>query len=243
MATKVELPLYVLVGGASRRFGSDKASHLRDGVPWALHVGKSLGGVTDSDLPQDSADSVPFAVPEIVLVGSLSNAALADSQLNELRNIPDELEQVGPFGGLLAAVKDRHDQFGPGLLAIASCDLVDPKPSWLVPLVAAHLPSEPKDDNEPLELAAYHDEAGKDRSVADGGAMRWQPFPSVAHTCWLSSLNTIAVNSVAESLDFSLQRLYQNSNHQQVAWQQAKTTAPPQANTRSELDKLLGETD
>ncbi len=239
MATTVELPLYVLVGGASRRFGADKASHPRYGVPWALHVGKSLSAGHENAQAQNSAEIPSFFVPEIVLVGNLSDTAETDPKLASLRRISDAVERAGPFGGLLAAVKDRLAEHGDGLLAIASCDLVDPEPSWLYPLVNSH------SANRSLEVAAYSDQPTADDSSKKGP--RWQPFPSLAHTRWARTLFAFAeTNTVAESQDYSLQRLYQKSIHQRVAWQQKSmtaisTTAPPQANTRSELEKLSGE--
>lgn len=229
----VELPLYVLVGGASRRFGTDKAIHPRDGVPWALHVGQNFAGWLQNDQAENLAKAFPFVVPEIVLVGNLSADAASDSQLASLRNIPDAVANAGPFGGLLAAVKDRQAEHGAGLLAIASCDLVNPEPSWLFPLVDTH------QENPSLDVAAYSDQLAEGDSLKK--ISRWQPFPSVAHTRWIQTLN-----GVAESQDYSLQRLYQKSIHWRVTWQQKSTTAisttaPPQANTRSELEKLTGE--
>lgn len=106
------LPVYVLVGGASRRFGADKATTLVDGDPWALHVGQRL--------------AAPGA--EIVLVGKSSGS------FGGVRRIDDAPEVAGPLAGVLAALADRGD----GLLALASCDLVRPERDWLAPLVALH---------------------------------------------------------------------------------------------------------
>ncbi|TWT98184.1 molybdopterin-guanine dinucleotide biosynthesis protein MobA [Botrimarina colliarenosi] len=127
------IPVYVLVGGASRRFGVDKATTLVDGEPWALHVGRRLAA---SDTP-------------IVLVGAPLAEPIAD-----LRTVPDAAGAAGPLAGVLAALDDRRQAFGEGRLVLASCDLVRPESEWLAPLHALH------DNDEGLSVAAYHDARG-----------------------------------------------------------------------------------
>lgn len=102
-------PVYVLIGGQSRRFGADKCSVEVDGAPWALHVANRLA-----------------AGGEIAMVG---HNAPSDSLADE-RFIADAPPALGPLSGALAAVRDRRD----GLLVLASCDLVRPERGWLEPL-------------------------------------------------------------------------------------------------------------
>jgi molybdopterin-guanine dinucleotide biosynthesis protein A len=187
-------PVYVLVGGASQRFGADKATTLVDGDPWALHVGRRLVS--------------PAA--EIVLVGTTPPDAFASH-----RRVDDTKGVLGPLAGVLAALKDRVDNYGDGMLTLASCDLVRPERGWLEPLVAEF------NQAETLEVAAYR------------AADRWQPFPSVAHTRWLGPLR----DQVAAGTR-SLQAALDASNAAAVTWVGA-TGGPPQANSPAELQEKL----
>lgn len=118
-------PVYVLVGGKSERFGTDKATYEVDGEPWALHVGRRLA----------ASDA------EITLVGSLADPG----PLAGIRRIKDSKRCCGPLAGVLAALEDRRH----GLLTLASCDLVRPETDWLAPLLAAHA------TNNQLDAAVY----------------------------------------------------------------------------------------
>ncbi|MEM6654730.1 MAG: NTP transferase domain-containing protein [Planctomycetota bacterium] len=122
------LPVYVMIGGSSRRFGREKAIEPVDGQPWAMHVGTRL-----------ASEGSP-----IVLVGGRKRTVEA------ARWVSDEPSLEGPLGGLRAALNDRMRQYGPGLLVFASCDLVRPRAEWLTPLVEAH-----RDTQHPVSVAAY----------------------------------------------------------------------------------------
>jgi molybdopterin-guanine dinucleotide biosynthesis protein A len=188
------LPVYVLVGGASSRFGADKATTLVDGEPWALHVGRRL--------------AAPRA--EIVLVGTTPAGAFESH-----RRIDDTKGVLGPLAGVLAALNDRLDNYGDGLLALASCDLVRPERGWLEPLEKRFA------DAEFINVAAY--------LAAD----RWQPFPSVAHTRWLGPLCEQAAAGTR-----SLQAALDGSHAAAVTWDGA-AGGPPQANSPAELQEQL----
>jgi molybdopterin-guanine dinucleotide biosynthesis protein A len=189
-----QIPVYVLVGGASQRFGADKATTLVDGEPWALHVGRRL--------------AAPGA--EIVLVGTTLPDAFAS-----YRGIDDAKGVLGPLAGILAALNDRCDNYGEGLLALASCDLVRPVRGWLGPLEKCFA------DAKSLNVAAYR------------AADRWQPFPCVAHTRWLTPLS----EQVAAGTR-SLQAALDGSNVAAVQWGGA-ADGPPQANSPAELQIQL----
>ncbi|MEO1498654.1 MAG: NTP transferase domain-containing protein [Planctomycetota bacterium] len=105
-------PVYVLVGGAGRRFGGPKATAAIDGQPWAIDVGRRLA-----------------CGEAFTLVGRCSIDKSA------ARRIDDAPLGHGPLSGLLAALEDREATFGTGWLALASCDLVWPDPAWLTPLL------------------------------------------------------------------------------------------------------------
>ncbi|MEN0111992.1 MAG: NTP transferase domain-containing protein, partial [Planctomycetota bacterium] len=105
------LPVYVLTGGASSRFGADKANHPIDGEPWAVHVGRRLA-------PDGS----------FTLVGDVAVDA------SGVRRIVEGCPGFGPLGGVTAACRDRFEASGDGWLVVASCDLVRPTRDWLTPL-------------------------------------------------------------------------------------------------------------
>ncbi|QDU90591.1 molybdopterin-guanine dinucleotide biosynthesis protein MobA [Pirellulimonas nuda] len=164
------LPLYILVGGASSRFGVDKASFPVDGRPWAEHVASRLSSPgAPSRLGTPGAPSGQYT-----LVGRLMHP----DALPGAHCIADAAEGEGPLTGVLAALDHQRRSHGEGLVAVASCDLVRPEPQWLAPLAAAHW-AEPE-----LEAAAYQ------------AAGRWQPFPCVAHTRWTQTLRRLLAEGV-----------------------------------------------
>lgn len=122
------LPVYVLIGGESRRFGADKASHPIDGVPWAVDIGRRLAG----------GDGYTLVGPEP-----------PTGVLEAERFLRDAPKATGPLTGVAAALADRLAQQGEGLLVIASCDLVRPDPAWIEPLIAVH------EADDKLDVAAY----------------------------------------------------------------------------------------
>ncbi|QDT65117.1 molybdenum cofactor guanylyltransferase [Calycomorphotria hydatis] len=97
-------PAYLLAGGQSRRFGSDKALAEWNGKPLLLHVGELLREVTsDSTVVADRAEKyVDF----------------------NLRVIVDRMPGLGPLAGLHAALCDRVELAGEGWIWLCGCDLV-----------------------------------------------------------------------------------------------------------------------
>ncbi len=105
-------PVYLLAGGESARFGSDKALALLDGKPLILHA---LG---------------PFhalAGPAIAVVDRPDRLAGL-----ELPVVVDAQPLRGPAHGLLTALRHR----GQGWLWLAPCDVLGVQPSWLDALAA-----------------------------------------------------------------------------------------------------------
>lgn len=170
------------------------------GAPWA----------------QQTAYHLSFGQAKITLVGKLRGTG----QLADFRVIDDRPPGIGPLGGVMAALRDRRDQQGEGLLTIASCDLVEPKVAWLEPLIGAFADSEVADTDK-LEVAAYQ------------AAGRWQPFPMVAHTRWIDRLE----QQITEG-DGSLQQALRNSTAHALPWPHGEA-GPPQANTPDDLHRLL----
>jgi len=89
---------YVLVGGQSSRFGSDKALHLIEGRPLALTV----------------ADRVRSAAGSVTLVGSPEKYTATG-----LPVIADSEPGLGPAGGLAAALTQRAAR----RILVVACDM------------------------------------------------------------------------------------------------------------------------
>jgi len=112
------LPLYILTGGKSSRFGQDKAFYsLPDGLLWYQHVYQSMG------IDQHN----------VVLVQPQEHP---HPQLTE-RVIADTPPGIGPLGGMQAALQDRLNHTGAGWILLASCDLIHPSALWVTELMQA----------------------------------------------------------------------------------------------------------
>ncbi|MHC4996447.1 MAG: molybdenum cofactor guanylyltransferase, partial [Planctomycetota bacterium] len=104
------IPLYILCGGHSERFGADKARVLYKGAPLIQHVARALdlggGVIAVADVPDKYAD-----------LG--------------LKTIADAKAHQGPMGGIDAAL--RHCQADWFLLA--ACDQLMVRRDWVDTLV------------------------------------------------------------------------------------------------------------
>lgn len=112
--TETIIPIYILAGGQSSRFGSDKARALVDGVPLLVGVARALGGP-----------------------GPVTVVAATDGQYEDLglRTIADAHPALGPLAGLERALADR----AAGWLLLAACDTLGLRPEWLERLAAARV--------------------------------------------------------------------------------------------------------
>lgn len=97
-------PAYILAGGRSTRFGSDKARALLDNRPLILRIADTL----------ESRGHEVFAVAREA--GQYADLGI--------ETIPDIEPDLGPVGGLQTALKHRAQ----GWLILCSCDLVYPSP-------------------------------------------------------------------------------------------------------------------
>jgi molybdopterin-guanine dinucleotide biosynthesis protein A len=109
-----DVVLYVLAGGRSRRFGSDKARVIMDGVPLLKRVVEGFAPCV--------ADSVVVAA---------TGGAYDDLGL---MTIADLVPGLGPVGGLATALQHRLRTHGPGWVLLSPCDLLEPAPSLIRPL-------------------------------------------------------------------------------------------------------------
>lgn len=133
----MKLPTYILAGGRSSRFGSDKARAVLDGQPLIRRI----------------ADR---AAPIASRVTVIADAADKYADLG-LTTIADVQPTLGPIGGLLTALADlRADE---DWLLLLSCDLVSLEASWVQSLLdrraGAPIVAFKPDQWQPL-LALYH---------------------------------------------------------------------------------------
>lgn len=129
----IALPVYILAGGHSRRFGSDKARALLHTKPLLLHAAQALAPVA-SRLHVVARDANQYA--------DLGIAGVADSTAHR-----------GPLGGLEAALRHR----GEGWLLLAACDVVGVQPAWIQELAQHGARSHGEPD--PAPAVAFRDEA------------------------------------------------------------------------------------
>jgi len=109
-----QLPVYILAGGRSSRFGSDKARALRRGRPLLCHVAAMLEPV---------ASRITVVADRARKYDDLGFRTVADRQPGR-----------GPLGGLAGALADlpgeRH------WLLLCSCDAAVLRSAWLHQLLA-----------------------------------------------------------------------------------------------------------
>lgn len=133
------VPAYILAGGRSSRFGSDKALALLGGVPLISRV----------------AGCMSRSLCDVTVVADLANKY----QGLGLRTIADLRPSLGPLGGLHTALQDASLR-GHDWLFLASSDLITLNPDWIKQLTghreaAIHFVAFRGDKWEPL-VACYH---------------------------------------------------------------------------------------
>jgi molybdopterin-guanine dinucleotide biosynthesis protein A len=102
-----KVPVYILAGGKSARFGRDKARVEIDGQPLLVHVARSLEPVA----------------AEVVVIAD------RPGKYRDLgfETIADQRPGLGPLGGLQAAFSHCRE----GWLLCASCDRIGVRTEWL----------------------------------------------------------------------------------------------------------------
>lgn len=106
-----KIPVYILAGGKSRRFGSDKARALLSGKPLVLRV---------ADVVRSFASRITVVAET---VGKYEDLGLP--------TVADITPGCGPLGGLHTALRDCAE---PALLLV-SCDFVGVRPAWIEALL------------------------------------------------------------------------------------------------------------
>ncbi len=108
------VPVYILAGGRSRRFGGDKARALLDGQPLLARVARDLEGIAST-----------------IRVVARSPGSYDDLGLPTLA---DSIAGKGPMGGLLTALEDAAP--APWVF-LAACDQVGFRTAWARELLNA----------------------------------------------------------------------------------------------------------
>lgn len=122
----------VLCGGESRRMGQDKGLIVRDGVPWAVHMGRKL---------------MPWMRVFYSIAPRQQDAYAAILPASQL--IPDALEMGGPLNGLLSV----HRRLEEADILLVACDMLDLEEATLLRLIDVWRLAGPDND-----FIAYGDE-------------------------------------------------------------------------------------
>jgi molybdopterin-guanine dinucleotide biosynthesis protein A len=107
----------IVAGGASRRFGHDKARHPIDGVPMIARVHDALAAVTH---------------PVVVSVGP-DAASYADVLPEDTQHVHDQHENAGPLAGLEAGFRALSADW----VLVAACDMPHVTPDGFRALLTA----------------------------------------------------------------------------------------------------------
>lgn len=107
---------YVLAGGKSSRFGSDKARAVLGGSPLIVRVAEELRTVCS----------------EVIAIADVAGK-YADLGLP---TIGDRRPGLGPLAGVETALSDRLEWLGTGWVVLVSCDLVGLKRAWVEEIAA-----------------------------------------------------------------------------------------------------------
>jgi molybdopterin-guanine dinucleotide biosynthesis protein A len=110
-------PAYILSGGKSSRFGSDKARALLEGQPL---IARQAAILRNLGCPVTAVAEVADKYADI------SITTIADSEPG-----------LGPLGGLLAALSHA----APGWILVTSCDLLELRAAWTAQLLSAISPA------------------------------------------------------------------------------------------------------
>ncbi len=111
MMTDKSIPVYILAGGGSRRFGRDKSRALIGGQPLICHAASAVEPLS----------------------ASITIVADRTGRYDDLgyRTIADKNPGLGPVGGLEAALADLAAQENGDWLLLLSCDLYGIRKNWI----------------------------------------------------------------------------------------------------------------
>jgi len=115
-----KLPVYILSGGRSSRFGTDKARALLESEPLLRWVVKPLQA----------------------RAAHLTVVAEVPDKYEDLgfRTLGDRVRDLGPLGGLITALHDLDSLKETGWLFLCSCDFVGARSQWVDELLSHRRP-------------------------------------------------------------------------------------------------------
>lgn len=162
-------PAYILAGGRSSRFGSDKARVEIGTEPLLLSLRRSLS---------QQGHSVEVVADRVDRYSDLGIQCVVDCQSDH-----------GPLAGVASALQHRQQRQS-GWLLLVSCDLYIWRNEWFMQLShALHVPT--TETRRLADDSVDSDHAGQCRSDLDAvafaghslsGTHSWEPFPSLLHT-------------------------------------------------------------
>jgi len=112
---------YILAGGRSTRFGSDKARVPIAGVPAIVSLERQLRS------------------QGITTITAVAREADAYADLG-IATISDRYADAGPLAGVEAALTHAKDSSGAACVLVVSCDLFEVRAAWIDRLVSAATP-------------------------------------------------------------------------------------------------------
>ena len=155
-----KLPLYILAGGQSKRFGSDKARALLNSQPLIAHTQSQL---------------VPVASTIIAVADQPDKYA----DLN-LPTIADPTPHLGPLAGLLTALQHQYKHHNGGFIILAACDSLTLNHRWITTLTDA---LEQHTDNTKTKTKTKTKNVSPQHLAACFKDARFpQPMPGIYHT-------------------------------------------------------------
>ncbi len=168
-----QCPAYILAGGQSSRFGSDKALVKIDGKPLLLRLHAALTGL---------GHAVQVIADREDRYAAMGLTCLLDAQ-----------PQSGPLAGLMSAVRHRRSLLGEGWLLLANCDQVEWFPEWLTLLGSASTTSAWAAtfaqavqgeclEELPVSLADRNAATSTRSATSPNAATYRQPIPGLYHT-------------------------------------------------------------
>ncbi|HMI64211.1 MAG TPA: molybdenum cofactor guanylyltransferase [Puia sp.] len=123
----------VLCGGESRRMGSDKGLLLKDGTPWALHMGQKLS---------------PWKIPVFYSINSNQHTAYK-TILPERHLVVDTLDLPGPLNGLFSL----HRRLPKTDILLLACDMIDLDTATIDKMIRAY------EENGPFDYYSYREDS------------------------------------------------------------------------------------